>query len=206
MRARIFSLLSVLLTGAAHAQSPSSAPPGCSGCAVGAQCIDGVCQFPCTQDSDCRHENVCVETEGRGHCEPRLPLRRSGVPATLRRGDLNHPERFKVISPIPEGFHLVQAPNWELVGRGIVIFILAWLPVAIDALATRSPLLAVPVAGPITGFREANGLTVVVLTIDVVGQLAGLCMVIAGFASQAKWLERTAASNVSLPAASPSVP
>ena len=122
MRARTFSLLSVLMTWAAHAQSPSSAPPGCSACAVGAQCIDGVCQFPCTQDSECRYENVCFET----HCEPRLPLRRSGVPATLRRGDLKHPERFKVSSPIPEGVHLVQGPNWELVGRGIVIFSLVW--------------------------------------------------------------------------------
>ncbi len=186
MYGRSFVLISALLAFPASAQSP------CGVCAAGAQCVDGACQFSCTRDGDCHGGNVCID----GHCEPRLPLQRPGAPATIRRGDATHPERFKVITPTPPGFHLASEPSGEAIARGGITFGCAWLPMAIVALATRSPLMAIPVAGPILGFRPEGGTTVqnvffvTAIVIDVALQLFGLFMTAAGFAIPSKWLER----------------
>lgn len=151
----------------------------------------GSCQFLCTQDADCRHENVCLS----GQCEPRLPVQRVGAPATIRRGDATHPERFKESQPMPPGFHRAQEPHWEMVARGSIAFSAAYLPMAVLALTTRTPLMAVPLAGPILGYREgaapfANAFTIAGIGLNVSVQLVGLCMAIAGFAKPARWLER----------------
>ena len=189
MNARTLGLITALLTLAARAQSPT--------CALGAQSIAGSCEFPCAHDTDCRHENVCITTEGRGHCEPRLPVQRAGAPATLRRGDATHAERFKEGHLVPPGFHQAQEPHWEMVARGTIAFSAAYLPMAVLALTTRTPLMAVPFAGPILGYREgagplanANAFAVAGIGLNVSVQLVGLCMAIAGFAKPAKWLER----------------
>lgn len=203
MHARTFGLISALLTLTAHAQGPEQT---CGACAAGAQCIAGSCQFPCSQDADCRHENVCIA----GQCEPRLPLQRAGAPATTHRGDATHPERFKESHPVPPGFHPAQEPHWELVGRGALAFTTAWLPMVMVALATRTPLLAIPLAGPILGYRAAEGplaeivnvFAIAGIAIDLSVQLFGVCMAVAGFAKPAKWLER----DVSLVPGAPGTP
>ncbi|MDP2273860.1 MAG: hypothetical protein Q8K32_24175 [Archangium sp.] len=182
MNARTLGLISALLTVTAHAQSAA-----CGRCALGAQCVAGNCQFLCTQAADCRHENVCVS----GQCEPRLPVQRAGAPATIRRGDSTHPERFKESQPMPPGFHRAQEPHWEMVARGSIAFSAAYLPMAVLALTTRTPLMAVPLAGPILGYREgaapfANAFTIAGIGLNVSVQLVGLCMAIAGFAKPAR--------------------
>ena len=198
MNARTLGLISALLTLAAHAQSAACGP-----CAFGAQCVAGSCQFLCTQDVDCRHENVCVS----GQCEPRLPVQRVGAPTTLRRGDATHPERFKESHPIPLGFHRAQEPHWEMVVRGAIAFSSAYLPMAVLSLTTRTPLMAVPLAGPILGYREgaaplANAFAIAGIGLNVSVQLVGLCMAVAGFAKPVKWLER----EVSIVPAAPGAP
>lgn len=200
MRAGTLFLVGVLLARSVSAQTPSS-EPACGACARGAHCVRGACQFSCAQDADCRSGNVCVgAAEAPGQCEPRIPLRRPGAPATIRRSDATHPERFKAVQPVPPGFHLAREPSGEAIARGSLAFASAWLPMAIVAWATRAPLVAIPVAGPILSFRASTGpdavfLNVALVTgiaIDAAVQLYGLFMAVAGFAVPSRWLERDA--------------
>lgn len=200
MHPRTFGLLSALFTLTAFAQTPE---PTCGPCAAGAQCVAGSCQFLCSTDTDCRHENVCIA----GHCEPRLPVQRAGSPATIRRGDATHAERYKESRPVPPGFHPAQEPHWELVARGGIAFGLAWVPAGIIAVATRTPVIAIPFAGPILGYRRLedpvlNAFAIAGIALDVSVQVFGVCMAIAGFAKPMKWLER----DVSLVPGAPGAP
>lgn len=193
MRAGLLLSITLLLASSASAQSSS-----CGVCAIGAQCVGGACQFSCAQDADCRGGNVCVGTPGR--CEPRLPLRQAGVPPTIRRGDATHPERFKAIDPVPPGFHLAREPSWEAIARGSLAFASAWLPMAIAAASTGTTFLAIPVAGPVLGYRADPGpdagfrnfALVTAIAIDASVQLFGLVMTVVGFAVPSRWLERDA--------------
>jgi hypothetical protein len=189
MRVGLFLLL---LSWSASAQTFPSEPT-CGVCAAGARCISGACQFSCTQDADCRGGNVCVGAQ----CEPRLPLRRAGAPPTIRRGDATHPERFKAIDPVPPGFHLAREPSWEALARGSIAFASAWLPMAIAAGTTGTTVLAIPVAGPVLGYRPdreplRNFAVVTAIAIDASVQLFGLVTAILGFVLPSQWLERDA--------------
>lgn len=201
MRAGLLLSINVLLASSASAQT-ASPEPACGVCAIGARCIGGACQFSCVQDADCRGGNVCVGTPGQ--CEPRLPLRRAGDPPMIRRGDSTHPERFRAIDPVPPGFHLARELSWEVIARGTLAFASAWLPMAIAAGATRTPLLAIPLAGPFLGYRADPGpdagfrnfALVTAIAIDASVQLFGLVMTVVGFAVPSRWLERDAPISV----------
>ncbi len=126
---------------------------------------------------------------------PNKPLVSSGKMESLR--PVNGVERFKFQGRVPEGFHLVV--NTGLLNAGIITFAVAWLPFAVGALITRSPLLRIPFAGPLAGYRREGfvspGIEILIVTIlvmDVVAQVGGVTLLLAGAISPTRWLERDA--------------
>ena len=104
-----------------------------------------------------------------------------------------------MVSPVPPGFHLAREPSGEAIARGTIAFACSYLPMAIVGLVTSTPVMAIPVAGPILAHRAETGFLNVLLisglAIDVSLQVFGLFMATLGFAIPSKWLERDAPTS-----------
>lgn len=171
----------------------------CPPCSVGAVCIEGRCQFPCQRDSDCHCELVCGQTKV---CEPALPLI-PGQPRMIRRGDATHPARFRHSGTVPTGYRLMHEPNWWGMVRGLIAFSAGYGATQLTASlnGTWRPEVLIPVAGPGFSYRPVdpamgpvlapflNVMSVVVVTAEIVLQVVGLALIVAGVAVPQYWLE-----------------
>lgn len=126
---------------------------------------------------------------------------------SLRPLSEREPNRFRYTrGAIPRGFHLVEEPRWGLVAGGVGALAGSTAVMLLVALATRNPLHAVPLVGQFAAFadgvRTSSGWGSVLmifgglgLLVDLVAQVAGAVLLVVGFASPARWLERDAPTS-----------
>jgi hypothetical protein len=118
----------------------------------------------------------------------------------LARGDTR---RYRLPrGPIPEGYHLVEEPRYDMAAGGVICFALGWAASVLYAVQNQNPLYAVPFGGPVIAWLDAlrggswGGQFVAIylgapiMFIDVSAQVAGVVMLLVGLAGRSRWLER----------------
>lgn len=132
----------------------------------------------------------------------------------------NGVERFKLQGKlVPEGFHVVSAPRWALVGAGAGLFVVGYGSTLAFAAMTNDAAGFVPVAGPVLQTVNAwewvaagstsgwfgserfwRGFAAVFYTCVTItqtaAQVAGLVLAIVGASTEQRWLERDVAPKV----------
>ncbi len=166
-----------------------AAEPACPPCATGAQCIDGKCQFTCQSNADCRPAHVCLDV---GICDDELPLV-PGQPRMIKRGDATHPSHFRYAGTVPEGYVRKQAPNWWGVLRGVIVFSVGYGGAQLTAASAGNwnTKVLIPVAGPAFSLApvDPSALSVIAVTGEILFQVVGVALIVAGFAIPEYWLE-----------------
>jgi hypothetical protein len=119
---------------------------------------------------------------------------------------------FEYRGEVPEGFRLVEQPRAGLVVPGGIMFGVGYGLTAALGLGLGRPAALVPIAGPVLftvqswqpfgyglGFL-ANTFLVILAATEVALQVTGAVLLIAGFGSPKRWLERIPVTIAASPA------
>lgn len=129
-----------------------------------------------------------------------------GTPTLLRRGKKGAPDQYRYRGgAVPEGYRLVEQPNWTMFGMGVTVFSIGHGLMVLAAVNTLNPLYAIPFVGPLFtvtggssyGFlpflpRLVGFVSTVVALLDIVAQVGGVVLGVLAFTQRERWLERSA--------------
>jgi hypothetical protein len=108
------------------------------------------------------------------------------------------PAHLKYAGVVLDGYHLVETPNWGVLGAGLSIFGASYVPWALIGTMYGSPENLVPIFGPILAYEPASGwgapgvnaLALFFITVDVMAQVAGVTTAFIGLVAKRRWLQR----------------